>query len=106
MKTRHVKNVRSWKSSTGRHYVDNRDWSKYNKELVVRGEFLLDLDWVRTWDKELEKMNSGKRGRPYDFPESLIELQAVWNQWLNLRSIEGLTRQLVNFSKLPKFNDY
>ncbi len=42
----------------------------------------------------------------YEFPNSLIELQAIWNQWLNLRSIEGITRQLVSFSQLPKFNDY
>ncbi len=106
MKTRHPKNIKRWKSSTGRPYTDNRNWSKYTEELIVRGEFLLDMNLVKNWDKELEEMNSSKRGRPYVFPKSLIELQAIWHQWLNLRSIEGLTRQFVNFSELPKFNDY
>ena len=36
----------------GKKFVDNRDWPKYSEELVVRGEFLLDLKWVKSWDKE------------------------------------------------------
>lgn len=106
MKTRHPKNIKRWKSSAGRPYEDIRNWPKYTEELVFRGEFLLDLDWVENWDKELEEMNLGKRGRPYEFPESLIELQAVWSQLINLRAIEGVTRKLVKFSKLPNYNDY
>lgn len=106
MKTRYPKNIKRWKSSTGRPYTDTRNWLKYNEELVVRGEFLLDLDWVENWDEELEEMNLGKRGKPYDFPESLIKFQAVLNQWINLRSLEGMARRLVEFSKLPKYNDY
>ena len=86
--------------------TDKRDWLKINEELVVRGEFLIDIDWMKSWDKELEVMNSRKKGRPYEFPESLIELQAVWNQWIGVRQIEGLTRQLVAIAKLPEFNDY
>ncbi len=95
-----------WESSTGRPYIDNRNWKEYNEELTVRGEFLLDLDWIKSWDKELEEMNRGKRGAPFEFPESLINLQAVWNQWITVRSIEGITRRLVSFSQLPEYNDY
>src|SRR3989344_6802260 len=83
-----------------------RDWIKYNEELVVRGEFLLDLDWVKSWDKEVQIMNEGKKGSPFQFPESLIELQAVWNQWVSVRAIEGITRKLVKVAEVPKFNDY
>lgn len=90
----------------GKKREDKRDWPVYNEELVVRGEFLLDLDWVKSWHKELEEMNKGKRGHPYFFPNSLIELQAVWNQWVGVRQIEGITRQLVAVAKLPDFNDY
>ena len=35
-------------------------------------------------------MNQGKKGHPYEFPESLIEFQAVLNQWVNFRGIEGV----------------
>ena len=90
----------------GKKFIDKRVWTDYNEELVVRGEFLLDLEWIKSWDKELMQMNKGKRGRPYEFPNSLIELQAVWNQWISVRAIEGITRKLVEVAKLPQFNDY
>src|SRR3989338_5057377 len=90
----------------GKKREDKRDWKKYNEELVVRGEFLLDLDWVKSWNKELREMNAGKRGKPYEFPNSLIELQAVWNQWVSVSGIEGITRRLVAVAQLPAFNDY
>lgn len=90
----------------GKPYVDKRQWKAYNEELVVRGEFLLDLHWVKSWDDELRAMNEGKRGHPYGFPESLIEIQAIWNQWIGLRQVEGITRSLVEIAQLPEFNDY
>lgn len=100
-KPKHVKGKR-W----GKKRQDKRVWRSYNEELVVRGEFLLDLDWVKSWDKELEEMNQRKKGAPYEFPNSLIELQAVWNQWVGVRQVEGITRQLVAVANLPEFNDY
>jgi hypothetical protein len=90
----------------GRERDDRRDWKTVNEGLVVRGEFLLDFDWVGSWTEELNKMNYGKKGRPYEFPNSLIELQAVWNQWVGVRQVEGITRQLVSVAKIPDFNDY
>lgn len=90
----------------GKKFVDKRDWKAYNEELVKRGEFYLDLKWVKNWAKELEKMNKGKRGSPFEFPESLIKLQGAWNQWIDFRGIEGITRQLVKFGQLPEYNDY
>jgi len=90
----------------GKTHKDKRNWKKYNEELVVRGEFLLDLDWVNNWDKEVKEMNTGKRGTPYQFPNSLIELQAVWHQLIDYRGIEGITRKLVELGKLRNYNDY
>ena len=90
----------------GKKFVDNRDWSKYNEELVVRGEFLIELGWVKSWDSELDAMNSGKVGAKYEFPESLIRLQAVWHQWVDYRGIEGVTRKLAEMAELRSFNDY
>lgn len=97
-----MKECKRW----GKKFVDNRDWIKYNEELVVRGEFYLELDWVESWDEELAKMNDGKVGAQYEFPESLIRLQAVWHQWIDYRGIEGVTRKLVAAAQLPAFNDY
>jgi len=90
----------------GAETKDARDWAVYNEELVVRGEFLLDLEWVGNWGAELEGMNKGKAGAPYLFPESLILMQAVWAQWLDYRGVEGVTRRLEGLNLIPKGNDY
>lgn len=100
-KPKHAKGKR-W----GKEFVDNRDWKVENERYAVRGEFLLDIDWMKNWDKELEEQNKDKVGARYVFPESLIELQAVWNQWVGVRQIEGMTRDLVKIAGLPAFNDY
>ncbi len=100
-KPKHAKGKR-W----GKKREDKRIWPAYNEELVVRGRFLLDVEWVESWNDELKAMNKGKRGAPYKFPNSLINLQAVWNQWVGVRGVEGITRELVSFGELPAFDDY
>ena len=90
----------------GKKFVDRRDWVKYNEQLVIRGEFYLDCEWVKAWNAELTNMNKGKVGAKYVFPESLIRLQAVWHQWIDYRGVEGITRKLAEAAQLPAFNDY
>ena len=96
------KKERRW----GKKYIDRRDWPAYNEELVRRGTFYLDFEWVQNWDSELAEMNRDKVGAPYQFPESLIELQAVWHQLVNYRGVEGVTRAVVAAGKLPQYNDF
>ena len=90
----------------GKKYADKRDWSKYNEELVVRGEFYLAYSWIESWEKELEEMNMGKVGAKYEFPESFIEFLAVLHQWLDCRALEGVARKLAEFGKIPKHASY
>jgi hypothetical protein len=91
----------------GKKFIDKRDWSVYNEQLVKRGEYLLAMDFVEHWDDELADMNSGKRGAPYQFPKSLIELQAIWHaKRIDFRMIEGMTRDLARIGQLPDFNDF
>jgi len=91
----------------GNKYIDNRNWPRYNKELVKRGEYFLDLNWVRGWNDELEKMNMNKIGHPYEYPESLIRTQGIWHTHrLPYRMIEGITMQLYKMARLPSYNDY
>ena len=95
------------KESWGEKFIDNRDWAKTDKRLVKMGEYMLDLEFVDKWDKELAEMNLGKVGAPFKFPNSMIQLQAIWHAKGNpYRMIEGITIQLVEMSKLPDFNDH
>ncbi len=91
----------------GNSYFDRRAWPVYNEQLVKRGEFLLDLDFIVRWEEELYQMNLGKIGAPYQFPNTLIELQAVWHaKNIPCRMIEGMTRQLAKMGQVVDYNDY
>ena len=98
-----MKKTKRW----GDSYFDRRDWSVTNERLVRRGEYFLDTDFVSNWKVELHQMNTGKCGAPYLFPNSLIELQAVWHaKGIPFRMIEGITRKLSECLKVSDYNDY
>lgn len=91
----------------GEPFEDKRVWSEYNAQLVKRGEFLLELGFVKRWDRELAEMNRGKVGQPYIFPESLIKFQGVLHaKKIDYRGIKGITIKLVEIAGLPAYNDY
>ena len=90
----------------GKKFRDERNWKKYNEELVVRGEFYLDCKWVMDWNKELEGMNKGKVGAHYEYPDSFMHFMAVLGQWIDYRGLEGVALKLVEFGQLPQASDY
>lgn len=99
----HKKLQKRW----GRKFIDKRDWKVTNEQLVKQGEYFLTLDFVKGWKNELSVMNEGKCGAQFQFPTSLIELQALWHaKRIPYRMIEGMTRDLVGFGQLPDYNDY
>ena len=53
------------------------DWREYNMELVRRGEAVFDLDFLKNYRDELKRMNMGKVGRRFRYPESLIMFLAT-----------------------------
>jgi hypothetical protein len=95
------------KKRWGRKFKDHRDWKTYNRQLVKRGEYLLDLDWIQGWNNELEEMNRNKVGKPFKFPNSLIQVQGVWHSiMIPYRMIQGITMKLVEIADLPASNHY
>ncbi len=92
----------------GRPYPVTRDWSIYNELLVKRGEFYLSLDFIDRWDDHLSQMNAGKRGRPFQYPESFIAWMASIHTFLQMpyRQMEGFARRLAPFIPGLKAADY
>ena len=70
------------------------NWKKYNESLVKRGEILLDFDVIDNWDSELEKMNQGKEGRKFVYPDSFIKLLGYMRAYFHLpyRQTEGIVQ--------------
>ena len=54
------------------------DWLSYNESLVRRGQVFLDFDVIDGWYDELEKMNEGKIGEAYDYPDSFIQTTRLY----------------------------
>lgn len=60
---------------------------------------MLDLEFLRTWEDDLEGMNTEKNGRPYEYPEEFIRFLGVLHVLFNLpyRQTEGFVRALGRF---------
>ena len=83
------------------------NWNKYNESLVKRGEVLLDFDVIDNWHTELEKMNQGKEGRKFVYPDSFIKLLGYMRAYFHLpyRQTEGVVREHAS-NTLPSIPDY
>lgn len=85
-----------------------RNWSKYNEQLVKRGEFYLNLDFLDKNQGELVKMNRNKRGRPYAYTDSFIMFTAFLKTAFGLeyRQTEGVLRALSKYVPGIRAADY
>lgn len=90
----------------GKKFIDKRDHKKYQDELLRRYEIYIDLDWVDSWNDELEEMNLGKRGKPFEFPNSMIEWQSLLVEKFSTRGAEAITRKLQRYHLIHECNDH
>lgn len=84
----------------GKEFKDKRDWKIYNEELIIRGEFFVDFDFIADWDNEISRMNKGKLGHPYEYPNSLFEWASPMYSFLDSRKLEGVLRKMSHY--IPK----
>jgi len=72
----------------------DRNWKKYNEQLVQRGEILLSVESLRDWREELKEMNLGKKGRPSLYPHSLMLFLGIIRVVFRLpyRQLEGFAK--------------
>jgi hypothetical protein len=85
-----------------------RDWRRVNEGLVKRGEILLDLRILDSWDSELERMNAGKEGGRYVYPEIFVRLLGYMHLLFHLpyRQTEGFMKALRRFDARIHVPDY
>ena len=83
------------------------NWSSYNKSLVRRGQVILDFDVFDSWYSELERMNDGKRGAQYHYPDSFIQLLGYMRVYFHLpyRQAEGVVMAHAS-NKVPSIPNY
>jgi len=96
-----VKNKR-W----GKEFIDKRNHKEYQDKLLKRYEVYLDLEWVDSWGDELIEMNKGKKGAPFEYPNSMIEYQSLFVEKFSTRGAEAITRKLEGYNLIPKCNDH
>ena len=80
----------------GKKFEDKRNWKEYNEGLVRRGELYLSLDFLESWDNELDKMNKGKKGAPFAYPEPFVNYMGFIYSIFHIpyRQMEGYLRKL------------
>ncbi len=80
------------------------NWSEYNDSLVRRGRIFIDLLFLRNYRVEKVK----KRGRPFKYPDPLIELYAALKYTFHLpyRQLEGVIQGLSEYAKPIPTPDY
>ena len=66
------------------------------------------MEFLDSWDKELKKMNQGKRGRPFEYPETFAQFSGLLYVFFHLpyRQLEGALRKLEKFIPKLKAADY
>jgi len=75
---------------------------------VRRGEILLDLRILDRWDSELERMNAGKEGGRYVYPEVFVRLLGYVHLLFHLpyRQTEGFLKALRRYDSRIEVPDY
>jgi hypothetical protein len=83
------------------------NWHNYNESLVRRGEVVLDFDVIDSWHNELDKMNDGKEGASYRYPNSFVQLLGYMRVYFHLpyRQTEGVVRAYTG-SRVQSIPDY
>ena len=91
------------KERLGKNHEGKRNWREFNEKLGARGEAYIALDFIDSWIEDVERLNRGKVGAPYDYPECLMVFLAYLHVLLNIdyRELEGFFRgltKLVHFA--------
>ena len=54
----------------------NKSWHEYNESLIERGRILMDIDFLRSSNRDIKNMNKGKVGAPFEYSRTYIQFLA------------------------------
>jgi len=79
----------------GKKFKDKRTWQEIDNKYIKRGEYLINPQFLETWNDEINKLNNRKIGEPYFYPNSLIEFAGYFHErGFNYRACEGILKSL------------
>ena len=86
----------------------NRDWKSINNRLIRQGTLLLSLSFLEKWEEQLAGMNNNKVGRPYEYPNGLIEYAGALHCFMHLgyRQVKGILLAIQEKEPLLRVPDY
>jgi hypothetical protein len=84
----------------------NKSWHDYDESLIERGHVLMDIGFLRSWNKEIKKMNKGKVGAPFEYSHSYIHFLAFLKIGFKIayRTVQGIIRGLADYLKIEEIH--
>ena len=84
----------------------NKSWHDYDESLIERGRVLMDIGFLRSWNKEIKKMNKRKVGAPFEYSHSYIHFLAFLKIGFKIayRTVQGIIRGLADYLKIEEIH--
>jgi DDE family transposase len=84
----------------------NKSWHDYNESLIERGRVLMDVGFLKSWNKEIVKMNKGKVGAPFEYSNSYIHFLAFIKIGFKIayRTVQGIVRGLSEYIRIEEMH--
>jgi hypothetical protein len=84
----------------------NKSWHDYNESLIERGRILIDIGFLKSWNKEIKKINEGKVGAPFEYSDSYIHFLAFLKIGFKIpyRTVQGIVRGLSDYIRIEEIH--
>jgi Transposase DDE domain len=82
----------------------NKSWHDYNESLIERGRILMDIGFLKSWNKEIKKMNQEKVGAPFEYSHNHIHFLAFLKIRFKIayRTVQGIVRRLLDYIRVEE----
>ena len=84
----------------------NKSWHDYNESLIERGRVLIDLDFIKSCNKEIKNMNKDKVGAPFQYSDNYIHFLAFLKIGFKIpySTIQGIVSGLSDYVRIEEIH--